>query len=212
MENELEYVIDQLIHNESFNYESLIKHFQNYPDLIRKFKEEIIRDEKNDNHELIVQYILKQSYQNRKELFDEICKIYRKPFLTHRISLSRVIIANEEIFLHILKHDKRFFQKGPERTSVDVIEEQIGMYINTLYPNCYSKRNRLRKKEIYDALAMLEDTSDPPLITTTKLRPGTGTGGRRRKRYCLTDEGFNEILPIISLVIRDQLENESKQI
>lgn len=212
MKNELEYVIDQLLHNESFNYESLRNYFQNHPDLIHEFKEEIVRDEESENHELIVQYVLKQSYQNRKELFDEICKIYRKPFLTHRLSLSRVIIANEEIFLHILKHDKRFFHKGPERTSVDVIEEHLGMYINTLYPNCYSKHKRLRKKEIYDALAALEDTSDPPLITTTKLLPGTGTGGRRRKRYCLTDDGFNEIIFIISLVIRDQLENVHIQI
>ena len=51
--------------------------------------------------------------------------------------------------------------------------------------------------EIYDALMILEDETIPSLITTTKLRPGTGTGKRRRKRYCLTDEGFHEIIPIL---------------
>ena len=212
MKNELEYIIDQLLNNDSFTYESLRNYFHNNPDIIQDFKEEILKDEKSRNHELIVNYILKQSYQNRKEIFDEICKIHRKPFLTHRMSLSRVIIANEEILLHILKNDKRFFNKGPEQTSVDIIEESLGMYLNALYPGCFSKHKKLRKKEIYDALANLEDALDPPLITTARLRPGTGTGKRRRKRYCLTDDGFNEIITIVSLVIRDQLENFRLQI
>ncbi len=59
---------------------------------------------------------------------------------------------------------------------------------------------------------ILEDESNPPLITTTKLRPGTGAGKRRRKRYCLTDDGFHEIVPIVITVLRDELENLSMQI
>lgn len=212
MKKDLEYLINQLLKNPSFNYESLNEYLKNHPELIRDFKEEIIKDEQNENHELIKQFILIQSSENRKEIFDEICKIYRKPFITHKSSLSRVVIANEEIFLHILRNDKRFFKDGPENTSVDSIEEKIGVYLNTLYPNSFSKQKSIRKKEIYDALANLEDTSDPPLITTAKLRPGTGTGTRRRKRYCLSDEGINQIIPIISLVIRDQLDDFRLQI
>jgi len=70
----------------------------------------------------------------------------------------------------------------------------------------------VRKKEIYDALMILEDESQPPLITTTRLRPGTGTGKRRRKRYCLTDDGFHEIIPIMLIVLRDELDNLWNQI
>jgi hypothetical protein len=61
-------------------------------------------------------------------------------------------------------------------------------------------------------LRILEDDSDPQLITTTRLRPGTGTGKRRRKRYCLTDEGFDAIIPIVLIVIRDELDHLLNQI
>jgi len=212
MKKELEYVIDKLVHYESFTYDSLINSFTKHSDLILKFKDEIIKDEKSENHDLIIKYILKQSKENKKEIFEDICKIYRKPFITHRISLSRIIIANAETFLHILKNDKRFFINGPEKTSVDIIEDELGLFLSTLYPNCFSKHKKLRKKETYNALVTLEDISDPPLIITTKLRPGTGFGSRRRKRYCLTDYGLNEIIPIISLVIRDELEKVRVQI
>ncbi len=212
MKEDLEYLKNQLLTNPSFNNESFIEYLKNHPELIKEFKEEIIKDEETHNHELIKQFILKQSYENRKEIFDEICKIYRKPFITHKLSLSRVVIANQEIFLHILRNDKRFFKDGPENTSVDAIEEKISEYLNTLYPSSFSKQKSIRKKEIYDALVNLEDTSNPPLITTTRLRPGTGTGSRRRKRYCLTDDGLDQIIPIISLVIRDQLDDFRLQI
>jgi len=209
---DIDYVIDQLLNNKSFTYTSLESILEKSLELIVELKEQIVKDEKSENHELFLSYISIQSDVNRREIFDEICKIYRKPFLTHKLSLSRTVIASEEIYLHIVKNDKRFFNNGPEQTSVDVIEEKLGLYLGTLYSNCFSKNNQLRKKEIYDALVTLEETTDPPLITTTKLRPGTGSGKRRRKRYCLTENGFNEIIPIISIVVRDQLENLRVQI
>ena len=58
MKKDLQYVVDQLIHNEKFNYDSLINFFQNNSDLIHDFKEEIIKDEDNINHDLIISYIL----------------------------------------------------------------------------------------------------------------------------------------------------------
>ena len=212
MKNEIKHIIDKLIQDNSFTSESLIEFLLENPLLIREFKDEIIKDVKNEKHDLITNYILNQSRDNKEELFNEICKIHRKPFLTHRLSLSRVVIINEEIFLHILKNDIRFFPKGPEYTSVDRIEEELYNYIGTLYPNSFPKNKKLRKKEIYDALVNLEEISNPPLIRTTKLKPGTGSGLRRRKRYSLTDDGFNEVVNIISLVICDQLENVSRQI
>lgn len=154
----------------------------------------------------------KQPLVNRKEIFEEICKIYRKPFLIHRASLSRVLIVNQEAFLHIIKNDKRFFKHGPENTSVNVIEESLQNCLRTFFPMYFTKEKNVRKKEIYDALMILEDESNPPLITTTRLLPGTGTGKRRRKRYCLTDDGFHEIIPIMLTVLRDELENLKNQI
>jgi len=157
-------------------------------------------------------YIKKHPIENRKEIFDEICKIYRKPFLIHNTSLSRILIVNQEVVLHILRNDKRFFKDGPERTSVNIIEETLNNRLSTFFPIYFKKDNKVRKKEIYDALMILEDESIPPMITTTKLRPGTGSGKRRRKRYCLTDDGFHELISIVLIVLIDELENLSIQI
>ncbi len=206
------YVIDQILHNESYSFESLYQHLKDNPSEITVFKKALVLDAESEKHELIIKYIQKQPLENRKELFEEICKIYRKPFLTHRNSLSRVLIVNQEVFLHIIKNDKRFFLDGPERTSVNVIEETLHHYLSTFFPKYFTQEKNVRKKEIYDALMILEDESNPPLITTTKLRPGTGAGKRRRKRYCLTDDGFHEIIPIVITVLRDELENLSMQI
>jgi len=212
MKNEMKLIIDKLIQNKSFTSESLIEYLHENSLLISEFKDEVIKDAKNEKHELIINYILNQAPKNKKELFDEVCKIHRKPFLTHRLSLSRIVIINEEIFLYILKNDIRFFPKGPEQTSVDRIEDGLHNYISILYPNSFPKNKKLRKKEIYDALINLEEISNPSLIRTTKLKPGTGSGLRRRKRYSLTDDGFNEVVNIISLAICDQLENVRRQI
>ncbi|MCJ7572081.1 MAG: hypothetical protein MUO82_09435 [Candidatus Thermoplasmatota archaeon] len=212
MEEDFQYIINKFLNNPSFTSESLLEYLRKNPIAISAFKELIEKDEQNESHELIVQYILKKPLQERKELLEEVCKIHRKPFLTHRSSLSRVVIANEEVFLHILRNDKRFFIVGPEFTSVDVIEEQLTSIFNTFYPFSFSKEKMIRKKEIYDAMVTLEDNVNPPLITTTKLHPGTGTGKRRRKRYCLSDSGFNQITTFLSLVIRDELDNVQKQI
>lgn len=206
------YVIDQILHNESYSFESLYQHLTDNPSEITDFKKALVLDAESEKHELIIKYIQKQPLEKRNELFQEICKIYRKPFLTHRTSLSRVLIVNQEVFLHIIKNDKRFFLDGPERTSVNVIEETLHQYLSTFFPKYFTKKKNVRKKEIYDALMILEDESNPPLITTTKLRPGTGAGKRRRKRYCLTDDGFHEIVPIVITVLRDELENLSMQI
>lgn len=201
------YVVDQILHNESYSFDSLYQHFKDNPNEIVDFKKALALDAENEKHELIIKYIQKQPCENRKEIFEEISKIYRKPFLTHRTSLSRVLIVNQEVFIHIIKNDKRFFLDGPERTSVNVIEENLHQYLSAFFPRYFTKEKNVRKKEIYDALMILEDESNPPLITTTKLRPGTGTGKRRRKRYCLTDDGFHEIIPIVITVLRDELEN-----
>ena len=212
MKTDIEYVIEQLIHNDLFTFDSLLKSFKESLPLITDLEKKISQVEKKENYDLIIQYILKQSERDKKEIFEEICKLHRTPFLTHKQSLSRIVIINEEVFLHILKNDKRFFLKGPLQTSVDVIEEQLDRYLGTFYPNCFGKKKKIRKKEIYDALINLEDISNPHLITTTKLHPGTGAGKRRRKRYCLTDDGLYEAIPFISLAIRDQLENFRYQI
>jgi len=212
MKEDLKYIIDQIINNEQYTFDSCKEFFHNKPDLISDFKNEICKDELSENHDLIKQYILLHSNIYRVEIFDELCMIHRKPFLTHKNSLSRVLIANEEIFLHIIKNDKRFFKEGPEKTSVDKIEEKLCSFLSTFYPNFFPKDKKIRKKEIYDALEILEDKVNPPLITTTRLKPGTGFGQRKRKRYCLTEEGFDEIVPFLSLVIRDQLEDLRKQI
>ena len=212
MDQQTHSIIHELLHDNSLTFDSLVSRFNNDPDLISNFKKALAEDEQSDNHELIVQYIQIQSQYNKKEIFDEVCNIYRKPFLTHQRTLSRVVIINQETFLQILQNDKRFFKKGPEKTSVDVIEEQLLSYLCAFYPYCFSKEKRLRKKELYDALFILEEKTNPPLITTTRLSPGTGSGMRRRKRYCLTDEGFNEILHIVSLVLRDQLDNLQNEI
>ena len=206
------YVLDELINNEQYTIESLYDHLKNYPDKISELKKAIQEDVDNETHDLITIYIQKQSNEQRKELFEEFCKLYRKPFLTHRTSLSRVLIVDQEVLLHIVKNDKRFFKDGPERTSVNIIEEHLQSYLGTFYSQYFPKEKPVRKKEIYDALRILEDESDPPLITTTRLKPGTGVGKRRRKRYCLTDEGFHEIIPIISMILRDELENLWHQI
>ncbi len=206
------YIIEELLHNESYTFDSLLSHLRDCPNDIHTLKKALTLDAQRDHHPLIVNYIKKQPLENRKELFEEICKLYRKPFLTHRTSLSRVLIVNQEVFLHIIKNDKRFFRHGPERTSANVIEEAIHSYIGTFFPEYFTKEKNVRKKEIYDALMILEDTTNPPLITTTKLLPGTGAGKRRRKRYCLTDDGFHEIIPIVLTVVRDELENLWNQI
>jgi hypothetical protein len=212
MYQEQAFIIDQILHNESYSFDLLVDHLHNNPHEISILKKAINEDAKEIPHDLITNYIIKQSIENRKELFDEICKIYRKPFLTHRTSLSRVLIINQEVFLHIIKNDVRFFRDGPERTSVNVIEDSLNSTLGTFFPQYFSKENTVRKKELYDALKNLEDESNPPLITTTKLKPGTGVGKRRRKRYCLTNEGFDEIIPIVLIAIRDELENLSNQI
>jgi hypothetical protein len=206
------YLIEQIIHNKSYTFESLVQHLKDNPEDISKLKKALVLDTQDENHELIIKYIQKQSPEKRRELFEEVCKIYRKPFLTHRSSLSRVLIVNQEVFLHIIKNDKRFFRDGPERTSVNIIEETLDPVLRTFFPHYFTKEKNVRKKEIYDALMILEDESNPSLITTTKLRPGTGTGKRRRKRYCLTDDGFHEIIPIVITVLRDELENLANQI
>lgn len=212
LREQVPYFIDELLHNESYTVESLHRHLKNNPDDIHELKKALGQDAQNEHHTLIINYIQKQPIEHKKEIFEEICKIYRKPFLTHRSSLSRVLIVNQEVFLHIIKNDKRFFRDGPERTSVNVIEETLQTYVGTYFPAYFSKEKNVRKKEIYDALMTLEDNTDPPLISTTKLRPGTGTGKRRRKRYCLTDDGFHEILPLVLNVLRDELENLLLQI
>jgi len=212
MKPDVQYIMDQLLHNASFTHESIQNYFTKNPELISDFKERIEKDEKNEDHEIIIQYIAKKSIQERKELLEEVCKMHRKPFLIHKVSLSRVMIANEEVFLYILRNDKRFFINGPEFTSVDIIEEQLASILNTFYQPCFSKEKDIRKKEIYDAIITLEDKVDPPLITTAKLHPETGSGKRRRKRYCITDNGFHQTISFFSLVIRDELENARKQI
>lgn len=206
------YIIDQLLHNDTYTFDALFRHLKNNPEDIQELKKALILDARQEPHTLILHYVIMQPLENRKEIFEEICKIYRKPFLTHRTSLSRVLIVHQEVFLHIIKNDRRFFKDGPERTSVNVIEESLQGYLGAFFPDYFSKEKQVRKKEIYDALMVLEDESDPPLITTTRLRPGTGSGERRRKRYCLTDEGFHEILPIFLTVLRDELENLFEQI
>jgi hypothetical protein len=212
LREQIPYFIDELLHNESYTVESLHHHLKNNPGDIHELKKALGQDAQNEHHTLIINYIQKQPLEHKKEIFEELCKIYRKPFLTHRSSLSRVLIVNQEVFLHIIKNDKRFFRDGPERTSVNVIEETLQTYLGTYFPAYFSKEKNVRKKEIYDALMTLEDNADPPLIRTTKLRPGTGTGERRRKRYCLTDDGFHEILPLVLTVLRDELENLLLQI
>jgi hypothetical protein len=206
------YVIHELLQNASFSYESFYHHLKNNTEEINELKNAIMKDSHSEQHPLIINYINIQPMENKKELLEEVCKIYRKPFLTHRSSLSRVLIVNQEVFLHIIKNDRRFFRDGPERTSVNVIEETLHSYLGTFFPAYFTKEKNVRKKEIYDALMTLEDASEPSLITTTKLRPGTGTGKRRRKRYCLTDDGFHEILSIVVTVLRDELENLQIQI
>jgi hypothetical protein len=205
-------IINELINNDSFTSNSLFNHLQNNPEDIHELKKILSIDSQSEQHRLIINYIKKHHIENRKEIFDEICKIYRKPFLIHRTSLSRILIVNQEIFLHIVKNDKRFFKDGPERTSVDVIEKSLNNYLSTFFPNYFTKDKKVRKKEIYDALMILEDETNPSLITTTKLKPGTGTGKRRRKRYCLTDDGLHELIPIILIVIIDELDNLLNQI
>jgi len=206
------YIIDELIHNENYTFESLLLHLKENTKDIEHLKNALVNDAQSDQHDLIKKYIKKQSLENRKEIFEEICKIYRKPFLTHRTSLSRVLIVNQEVFLHIIKNDVLFFRDGPERTSVNIIEEALDSSLGVFFPYYFSKDNKVRKKEIYDALRTLEDETDPPLITTTRFKPGTGTGKRRRKRYCLTEQGFEEIIPIVLIVIRDELDNLRNQI
>ena len=201
-----------LLQDKSYSFESFCSYLKDNPDDITILKKSLMDDAKNIDHTLIISYIQKQPIINRKELLEEVCKIQRKPFLTHRTSLSRVLIVDQEVFLHVIKNDKRFFRDGPERTSVNVIEESLKQYLRTFYPSCFPKEKTVRKKEIYDALRTLEEESDPLLIETTRLKPGTGTGKRRRKRFCLTDEGFEEIIPVILIVIRDELENLIHQI
>ncbi len=206
------YIVHELLYNESYTVDTLYAHLKRNPTDINELKNALVLDAQNDHHTLIINYIKKQPVENRKELFEEFCKLYRKPFLLHRSSLSRVLVVTQEVFLHIIKNDIRFFRDGPERTSVNVIETSLQSYLSIFYPTYFTKEKNVRKKEIYDALMILEDESIPSLISTTKLKPGTGTGKRRRKRYCLTDEGFHEILPIVLAVIRDELENLWNQI
>lgn len=206
------YLVNKMLDSDEYTFESFIDYLKDNPNDIDKLKKALIEDAKSEDHLLIKKYITKQPVEYRKEIFEEICKIYRKPFLTHRTSLSRVLIVNQEVFLHIIKNDKRFFRDGPERTSVNVIEESLITYLPTFFPHYFTKEKNVRKKEIYDALMILEDESQPPLITTTRLRPGTGTGKRRRKRYCLTEDGFHEIIPIMLIVLRDELDNLWNQI
>lgn len=204
--------ISDMIHKKEYSFEKLLFFLNNNPEHISKLKKALVLDAQNEQHNLIIDYVNKQPVEFRKEIFEEICKIYRKPFLTHRASLSRVLIVHQEVFLQIIKNDKRFFIGGPERTSVNMIEESLKAYLGSFFPEYFSKKKNVRKKEIYDALMALEDESDPPLIKTTRLKPGTGSGKRRRKRYCLTDDGFHEIIPILLMVIRDELENLWNQI
>ena len=212
MDENLQNIINKFLSYPSFSGELLLEYFKTNPNAIKDFKEHIENDEQNENHELIIQYILKKPIPERKEILEEVSKIHRKPFITHNLSLSRVVIANEEIFLYILRNDKRFFIRGPEYTSVNIIEEKLSGILNTFYPNCFSKEKNIRKKEIYDAIVWMEDELNPPLIKITKLHPGTGSGKRRRKRYCLSDNGLNQIISFLSFVIRDELENFHKQI
>lgn len=206
------YIVHELLFNESYTADSLFAHLKAHPSEIKDLKNALTLDVQNENHALIINYIKKQPLENRKELFEEFCKMYRKPFLLHRSSLSRVLIVIQEVFLHIVKNDIRFFRDGPERTSVNVIETSLQSYLSVFYPTYFTKEKNVRKKEIYDALMILEDESIPSLITMTKLKPGTGTGKRRRKRYCLTNDGFHEILPLVLAVIHDELENFWNQI
>ena len=212
MKEHSQFIIDELLQNETYTYESLFLHLKETPEDIDHLKSALVEDAQSDHHDLIINYITKQPIENRKELFEEISKIYRKPFLTHRTSLSRVLIVNQEVLLHIIKNDVLFFRDGPERTSVNIIEEALNTNLGAFFPHYFSKENKVRKKEIYDALRTLEDETDPPLITTTRFKPGTGTGKRRRKRYCLTEKGFEEIIPIVLIVLRDELDNLRNQI
>ena len=101
------YIVNELLNNESYTFDSLHNHLNNNPDDINELKKALSLDARTEHHYLIIKYIQKQPIENRKELFEEICKIYRKPFLTHRTSLSRVIIINQEVFLHIIKNRSR---------------------------------------------------------------------------------------------------------
>jgi hypothetical protein len=212
MKEQVDYIINKILHDDAYTFNSIANYLEDNTNIIHELKNAISMDMQSEQHILITRYIQKHPGENRKEIFEEICKIYRKPFLIHRTSLSRVLIVNQEVFLHIVKNDVRFFRDGPERTSVNVIEEKLDSYLGSLFPDYFNKDKKVRKKEIYDALMNLEDDTDPSLITTTKLKPGTGSGRRRRKRYCLTDDGFHEIIPIIIIVLRDELENLRNQI
>ena len=124
MEENLQNLINKFLSDSSFTHESLLAYFKTNPNAIKDFKEYIEKDEQSENHELIIKYVLQKPIEERNEILEEVCKIHRKPFITHRLSLSRVVIANEEIFLYILRNDKRFFIRGPECTSVDIMKKK----------------------------------------------------------------------------------------
>ena len=71
------YLIDEILNNESCNYDSLLNHLKNNPDNIHKLKESLILDSTKENHDLIIKYIKINPVKNRKEILDEISKIYR---------------------------------------------------------------------------------------------------------------------------------------
>ncbi len=74
------YVIDEILHNESYTFDSLYSHLKNNPDDIHELKKALTLDAQKEYHNLIIKYIQKLPLENRKELFEEICKIYKGIF------------------------------------------------------------------------------------------------------------------------------------
>ena len=89
------YLVNKMLHRDEYTFESFIDYLKDNPNDIDKLKKALIEDAKSEDHLLITSYITKQPIEYRKEIFEEICKIYRRPFLTHRTSLSRVLIVNQ---------------------------------------------------------------------------------------------------------------------
>lgn len=207
----------KIINNEDFTYQNLVNFIENKiqekQNIFIRLKEEIHLDKESEKHELIINYIKKHS--DPRDLLDEIVKSYRKPWLLFSFKLSRADAIILESFLHIMKNDERFFYDGCRWTSVDVVEKEIGPLVKNFYKKIFPKEKEVRTKEIYDALEELEWTRQPPLIKLTRPRPGRIKGNpidRKRKRYCLTDDGVNEIVSFAALQICNDLDLLEKRI
>jgi len=219
MNKELQNIRDEIIHNEIVSYNSLLLRFKANLDLIIQFKKLIAEDEKIDDHELIIKYIKLQSVEDRIEILQEVSNLYRERLLIYQNQISKAYILAQETFLCITQNDKRFFRKGPEKTSADVIAEQLNNYLTTFYPKHFTDEIngeivyiKLDDKAIYKPYASLQEEVELPLIKVTSLAPGTGAGLRRRDRYCLTKEGLDLLIPRLKTVLQDQLDNLLYQI